>query len=124
MDNEQSNDNHRRFSRVPFNTETLLSSGQQCLQCRLLDISIKGALIETPAEMRFELGQSTQLEVNLDHSGIAITMDMRVAHVTGNHIGLKCEKIDSESIAHLRRLVELNLGDAELVNRELMQLGE
>jgi hypothetical protein len=113
----------RRFSRVPFDTETLLSSDGQCWRCHLIDISIKGALVDAPTDAEFKVNQSAQLEVNLDQSGIIITMDMTVAHITNHHLGLKCEKIDAESIAHLRRLVELNLGDAELINRELMQLG-
>ena len=119
----EQNQDKRRFSRVPFDTKTLLSSNEQCWNCHLIDISIKGALVEAPKDVEFSVGQSAQLEVNLDNSGIAITMDMSVAHVTNDHLGLKCEKIDAESISHLRRLVELNLGDAELVNRELLQLG-
>ncbi len=124
MSNDKGNDNQRRFSRVPFDTKTLLSTNQQCLQCQLIDISIKGALIKPPEGTHFEIGQPTQLEVSLDLSGVVIIMDMHVAHITGKHIGLACGKIDAESISHLRRLVELNLGDAELINRELLQLGK
>ena len=89
-----------------------------------MDLSIKGALVESPSDASFKIGQQLQLEVNLDHTGIMISMSMSVAHITDDHIGMKCEKIDAESISHLRRLVELNLGDAELVNRELLQLGQ
>ncbi|HXK57002.1 MAG TPA: PilZ domain-containing protein, partial [Gammaproteobacteria bacterium] len=38
-------------------------------------------------------------------------------------LGLRCVSIDMESIGHLRRLVELNLGDAELLHRDLESLG-
>ena len=120
----QNDQDKRRFSRVNFNTDILLSSEGNCSRCRLLDISIKGALVDHPADTSFEVGQAAQLEVNLDHTGIMITMDMTVAHITNNRLGLKCDKIDAESISHLRRLVELNLGDAEMVNRELLQLGQ
>jgi len=36
---------------------------------------------------------------------------------------LRCLSIDLDSITHLRRLLELNLGDPQLVERELLQLG-
>ncbi|VAX04921.1 hypothetical protein MNBD_GAMMA20-584, partial [hydrothermal vent metagenome] len=43
-------------------------------------------------------------------------------HSENDHIGFRCEHIDLESISHLRRLVELNLGDAKLLDRELSAL--
>jgi hypothetical protein len=39
-------------------------------------------------------------------------------------LGFVCRHIDLESISHLRRLVELNLGDESLLERELAALGE
>jgi hypothetical protein len=45
-----------------------------------------------------------------------------VAHVEGEHVGLLCRSIDIESITHLRRLLEINLGDAKLLERELKAL--
>ncbi len=38
-------------------------------------------------------------------------------------LGLRCEDIDVDSITCLRRLVELNLGEPELLERELSALG-
>lgn len=37
-------------------------------------------------------------------------------------LGLRCRNIDLDSITHLRRLLELQLGDATLLQRELGQL--
>jgi hypothetical protein len=39
-------------------------------------------------------------------------------------LGFVCQYIDLDSISHLRRLVELNLGDGSLLERELAALGE
>jgi hypothetical protein len=49
-------------------------------------------------------------------------MNTRVAHLENTHVGLRCESIDLDSMAHLRRLLELNSGDPELVERELSAL--
>jgi hypothetical protein len=35
---------------------------------------------------------------------------------------LQCNAIDIDSVTHLRRLVELNLGNSEQLNKELSQL--
>jgi hypothetical protein len=35
---------------------------------------------------------------------------------------LRCENIDIDSITHLRRLVDLNAGDASLLDREFSAL--
>jgi len=38
-------------------------------------------------------------------------------------IGFRWDRIDLDSFAQLKRLVELNLGDPDLLNRELSALG-
>jgi hypothetical protein len=47
-----------------------------------------------------------------------------VAHIEKGSAGFRCDKIEAESAVHLRRLVELNLGDEELLHRELAALGK
>jgi hypothetical protein len=49
-------------------------------------------------------------------------MQTRVAHVEGPQAGLLCISIDIDSVTHLRRLLELNLGDPALLERELSAL--
>ena len=51
-----------------------------------------------------------------------INMEASIAHIEGRQVGLKRAHIDMDSISHLRRLVELNLGDSELLHRELEHL--
>ena len=45
-----------------------------------------------------------------------------VAHREGRRAGLACQSIDVDSVTHLRRLVELNAGDPDLLQRELSAL--
>lgn len=114
----------RRFSRVPFDAETHLIVGGRKIPCRLLDISVKGALVELPAKTLISLGTPAKLQLNLNNDDAVIRMDVAVAHMTNNKAGFYCQQIDSDSMTHLRRLIELNLGDPELFNRELRQLGD
>ena len=53
---------------------------------------------------------------------IVIAMAGELAHVEGGHAGVLCRSIDIESITHLRRLIEVNLGDAAASERELKAL--
>ena len=49
-------------------------------------------------------------------------MKARVSHVEWRYAGLRCLAIDLDSVTHLRRFVELNLGNPELLERELSAL--
>ena len=49
-------------------------------------------------------------------------MEGKVIHQDGQHIGIECRHIDMESMINLRRLVELNLGDEKLLERELVEV--
>ena len=51
-----------------------------------------------------------------------IAMAGELAHVQGRHAGVLCRSIDLESITHLRRLMEINLGDPAASERELKAL--
>lgn len=113
----------RRFSRVPFDTRTTIVGRSQTWESQLLDISLKGALIAQPDDWPGNIGDHFTLEIELgDHADIVITMAVRAAHIEDGHIGCECLDIDAESIAHLRRLMELNLGNADLLERELSAL--
>lgn len=54
-----------------------------------------------------------------DSDEIQIIMDGAVAHKIENRVGVHCESIDSDCMVHLRKLIKYNLGDVELVYREL-----
>ncbi len=112
----------RRFTRVPFDAKAILDKDGQEWPCNLIDLSLKGALVHRPTEWPGQAGEDYQLTLVLDED-VSIRMDVSVAHVENEHIGLYCKDIDLDSITHLRRLVELNLGDAGLLERELMALG-
>jgi hypothetical protein len=114
----------RRFHRVPFQADAQLVLGSKSWPCQLIDISMKGALIEAPANCSIDTGDKCVLFLRLDDEDAVINMNLSAAHVSGNRAGFNCEEIDAESLTYLRKLVELNLGDPELVYRELGQLGK
>ena len=119
------NDNRerRRFSRLPFEIDTSVRIGGRGISAHLVDVSIRGALIAHPAGWDAKPGEKGVLTVILSESTVVITMEVEVAHVEPETIGLHCTSIDVDSMTHLRRMMELNLGDPNLVERELAMLG-
>lgn len=112
----------RHFVRVGFDAPALLTTGTGAFSVHVLDLSLKGALVQLPAEATVESGQPCQITVPLTDTGSHIAMSASVAHLHGLHAGLECRGIDLDSVTHLRRLIELQLGDPALLERDLGEL--
>lgn len=115
-------ESHRLFSRVPFFAQVSLQLADQALRVDLLDIALKGALVRTGAPVAVALGDPCHLVLPLTDGGESIEMNGKVAHLEGRNIGVACDEIDLQSLTRLRRLLELNTGDADLMDRELSHL--
>ena len=117
-------DERRHHSRIAFQSPAELVFPDRTLDAVVLDLSLKGALVNFPPNVPVELYSVCMLHVHLNdiENNDQISMEARVAHVEGNRAGLLCLTIDIDSVTHLRRLVELNLGDQELLERELSML--
>ncbi|MDH5611437.1 MAG: PilZ domain-containing protein [Gammaproteobacteria bacterium] len=116
-------DKERRLNiRAPFNAEVLMQSGDEEWTCNLLDISLKGMLVEPPSNININPNNPCALALFLADD-IIINARVRIKRTDDDRWGLQYINIDIESLQHLRRLLELNLKDADLINRELSQLG-
>lgn len=113
--------NRRDFRRTPFRVAARLTDAAGTWEGKLCDISLKGALMEMPADWCGAQGSTCRIAVDLAPE-VTITMDATVAHLDGNHVGLRCDNIDIDSITHLRRLMELNAVEPGSLDRELAAL--
>lgn len=109
----------RNFTRIPFDAKGLVKTGKGSWQGTVLDISLKGALVEYKTDVEVSSGDKAELMMTLNDGTTTITMEGHVAHKESDHIGITCDNIDLDSITNLRRLVELNLGSEDLLHREL-----
>ena len=117
-----SHDDRRRFRRVDFFTDAVLSDANGRVPCDVHDLSLHGALVAIAAEysdVSLETPLTLEIPLDAEHQ---IRMQVQIAHEREGVYGLECENIDVDSITHLRRLVELNLGDSTLLERELPAL--
>ena len=116
------NTEKRSYSRVPFNAEVLMQSGHEEWSCNLIDISLKGMLVEPPTDMDLDLTKPFAVALFLGED-VSIHARVTITHTDEDHWGLKWKHIDIDGLTHLRRLLELNMADPELLNRELAELG-
>ena len=114
-------DERRHFTRIAFDAQTRISQGPLHWSVKLLDVSLKGLLIEKPLDWHPGPDSVFSADIHLNDE-THIIMDVRLAHAEAHKLGFECTHIDQQSISHLRRVVELNLGDEALLQRELKAL--
>jgi hypothetical protein len=115
-------DERRRFSRITFHRPAELDVRIAQGTCEVLDVSFKGALVEVPYGFAAHVGQRCTLVIHLDAGEAEIRMEGEIVHREGTQAGIRCVEIDLDSMSHLRRLVELNVGDENVLHRELSAL--
>ncbi len=112
----------RHFHRILYAADALLSGPELNLPCRVIDLSLKGCLLQFDSAWNAaseDILYTLRLKLS---DNVEITMQLSVSHVIDNEVGFKCEHIDIDSISELRRLLELNLGDSTLLERDLLAL--
>ncbi len=122
MANNESDTERRKNSRVTFRAEVVMQSGNQEWSCNLLDISLKGMLVEPPEDLDIDISKPCAVALFLGED-TAIHARVKITRVKNEAWGLEWLHIDIESLSHLRRLLELNLSDPALIERELSDLG-
>lgn len=113
----------RHFHRILYNAKADLSSAQRTWDCEILDLSLNGCLLEFEHTWQGDPEQTYTLVFKLSDE-VKIQMELSISHAIDHKVGFKCEHIDLDSISQLRRLVELNLGNSEILERDLLALAE
>lgn len=90
---------------------------------RVEDISLRGVLVEGSQIPVLESGAEVTLDIPLSDEA-RIAFEGRARWQEGLWLGLEIEAMPLESATHLRRLVELNLGDEALLEREFAAMAE
>lgn len=108
----------RRFKRIAFDARTELSQGEHRWPVQLIDLSLKGLLIQRPEPWQGDETQPFGADIHLSDD-VDVRMDVQLTRKDYGQLGFVCLHIDLESVEHLRRLIELNLADEEELDREL-----
>ncbi|MCK4536949.1 MAG: PilZ domain-containing protein [Desulfuromonadales bacterium] len=110
----------RRFQRVPFQAEMRVFANNSSWDCSLLNIALKGALLECRNPLPIELNTACVIKMSLPGSGIELDFRAELVHREEAQYGFKFLSVDLTTLTHLRKLIELNTGDADCVRDELM----
>lgn len=119
--NKSTSSERRHYNRIPFNAEILMQCGNQEWSCNLLDISLKGMLVEPPENLDFDHNHPCGMALFLGED-ISIHARVNITRSSDNNWGLKWLQIDVNSLQHLRRLIELNHNNPKMLMRELSEL--
>ncbi|GAA3971207.1 PilZ domain-containing protein [Allohahella marinimesophila] len=127
-DGENMSEDRRNFKRIEFDAEVLIRHFDStrdyigtCWEAELVDVSFKGLLVSKPVDWDGSAHQYL-LVLSLPDSDRAIEMIGHCSHETDELIGFVCDQISIESATNLRRLIELNVGDPFLLQREFASL--
>lgn len=117
----------RRFKRIDFVDAVQVirddvdGAEASSWETQCIDISMCGMLLELPENFPIEIGTPFEVELILSED-IIIEMPCTLVHVENHHAGFRAERMNLESMTNLRRLLELNLADNSLVEREINSL--
>jgi len=115
----------RHFTRITFGGEASVNCPGGPCTGQIADISLKGALVHRPGGWGDLVERDTPAELDIElESGLQLTASARVSHVRGELAGFEFVQLPLETASELRRLVEFNLGDEALLERELAALVE
>ena len=114
----------RLFNRILFDAPCEIRQGDRIWPSQVLDISLQGALLREPERFEGQHGDSFDVVIELGDGAASIRMTVTLRHYEERRLGFECQTLDLDSATHLRRLVELNLGDEAELHRELALLSE
>ncbi len=115
---------HRRFTRIPFDADVQLYDPQsnKTWNTELIDISLKGLKLSRPLKWNDATHTHYEATLILAKDDIEIKIQCQLKHHDDAVLGLQTIHIDVDSATHLHRLLELNLGDSKLLDREYHEL--
>lgn len=117
------NNDNRHFHRIHFAGKATLSCEGRTWDCEIIDLCLKGCLLRFEFPWEDDLEKIYTLSLPLSEDTL-IKMELSASHIVDNQVGFKCEHIDIDSISELRRLLEFNLGNSDLLERDLLALSE
>lgn len=112
----------RKFSRIIYYRPLVLKQGAAHWHSKLIDLSLKGALILKPLNWQPSANDNYHLSFELHDAHIVIDIDVKLINATAKELHCLITHIDLDSACHLKRLIELNLGNDRLLHRELIEL--
>src|SRR5690606_38024177 len=98
--------------RVNFLKRVLIETNNKQVETHCLDISLKGILLVRPENSDLNVADAIKVILVLSPEEV-IVMQGCLVHLDDEVVGCESLKMDVDSLTSLRRLLELNLADAD-----------
>lgn len=108
----------RNYRRINFQTEAEINIDAVSHHCELVDLALQGALFRSEQELPLSIGDKTVLTIELPSSELCLNFNGELIHQRGQFYGFLFVSENAVTMGHLRRLLELNVGNAEEVDKE------
>ncbi len=112
-------DEKRYFSRISFKADSRIEFSDKFYDGKLLDLSLRGALLKFNEQIPLKMNGSCTLIIHLHSSDIKLIFDAELVHIHENNLGFKFISEDIGTMTHLRNLISLNVGDYDKITDEL-----
>lgn len=110
----------RHFTRVSLHNPAIIATGDTQWDTHLMDLSLSGALLEQPSGWTGKTGDRMRLKLQLaDQSYLEV--DAQIRQIDADRLGMSFIDLDDSDRDEIRWLVEINLGDPALLQRELSE---
>jgi hypothetical protein len=109
----------RRFSRIACLEKAIVQCGEEIVEAEILDISLKGALLQLNDDADMSTGDKFQITLQLMDSDIVLQFLAELAHRRKNLMGVKFVHMDIDSFMHLRSLLEARTANPQQVMDEI-----
>ena len=113
----------RKFFRVNINEEIILALGEYVFNGCLVDLSLKGVLLEFGFPIKVDIGKNYDIKIffnnnnMLDMSGISI-------YSNRNKNAFEIKGLNSKSFSGLLKILQEKSGNSELIEDDLRQLAK
>ncbi|MDC5704073.1 PilZ domain-containing protein [Vibrio europaeus] len=114
----------RRFSRIVYQAQATLTQESTEVIALVCDLSLHGLLATSEQSDQLDTDKQVDVEFSLAGSDVTIQLVGNIVGLNNNVIRVSIDHIDIESIGHLKRLVELNVGDDDLLHRDIEHLSD
>lgn len=110
---------NRYYSRISFVAEAEVFIDAICYNAKMLDLSLRGILLDIQSAEAVEVGLSYPIKIHLPSSDTILRFDAEVVHKHGSYAGFRFLSLDVESMTHLRKILDLNAGDRAKSSSEM-----
>jgi hypothetical protein len=109
-------DERRKRTRVPVQFEVTIQCGKSEHQVETANLSLTGLLCVT--NPIFQKNALCNIRIRLTEE-IKIDLEAKILRVGEDETAISFTSMDEESFFHLKRILELNAGDADEIDREM-----